>query len=407
MPLKRHIEHIAFSPEFGRQMRFIAGPRQSGKTTMARNFLAKAGCKTLYYNWDNRKTREAYIRDNHFFLSDIYNVPAGKDGKRWICLDEIHKYPDWKNILKDFFDTFQEEINFIVTGSARLDMMRKSGDSLTGRYFNFRLNPVTLRELCGSHMELPPQNPEELIRRKLDTPIYHQKEFLDMLNFSGFPEPLLKASNRFHRRWQSAYVDTMIREDLRELTQIKNLEKTAALLTLLPERISSPLSINAIARDIGSSFATTANYLAALELGYLIFRIDPYYRKIARSIKKEKKAYFYDWTRNNNKGARFENYVAMELKTLIEMWEDSGEGNFKLFFIRDRDGKETDFLVTREDEPWLLAEAKVSRSEIAYHHKKHRTVLGNIPFIQIVLEENVAEKLQPGIFQMSASRLFA
>ncbi len=121
----------------------------------------------------------------------------------------------------------------------------------------------------------------------------------------------------------------------------------------------------------------------------------------------EKKAYFYDWTRNNNKGARFENYVAMELKTLTEMWEDSGEGNFKLFFIRDRDGKETDFLVTREDEPWLLAEAKVSRSEIAYHHKKHRTVLGNIPFIQIVLEENVAEKLQPGIFQMSASRLFA
>ncbi len=407
MTLKRHLGNIAFSPDFGRQMRFIAGPRQSGKTTMARHFLEKVHCQELYYNWDNRKIRDNYVKNNHFFMSDIYNAPAGQDGKRWICLDEIHKYPAWKNILKDFFDSCSEEINFIITGSARLDMMRKSGDSLTGRYFNFRLNPVTLSEMCGTPYTPPPETSEEFILQKLDIPIYHKEELLNMLRFSGFPEPLLKASPRFHNRWQSAYIDTMIREDLRELTQIKNLEKTATLLALLPERISSPLSINALAGEISSSFATTANYLAALELGYLIFRIDPYYKKIARSLKKEKKAYFYDWTRNSNQGAKFENYVAMELKSLSELWQDSGEGDFELFFIRDRDGRETDFLVTRGHKPWLLAEAKLSRSEIAYHHTKHQKALGGIPFIQIVMEENVAEKCNPGVFQLSASRLFA
>ena len=130
MHILRHIASFAFSSEFGRQMRFIAGPRQTGKTTLSKKFLASILAESLYYNWDNRQVRDAYIKNNHFFSADIYNVPCPQEGKRWLCMDEIHKYQGWKNILKDFFDTFFEEIQFIITGSARLDMMQKAAIAL-------------------------------------------------------------------------------------------------------------------------------------------------------------------------------------------------------------------------------------------------------------------------------------
>ena len=407
MTIVRHIEAIAFSPDFGRQMRFIAGPRQTGKTTIAKSFLQQNGFGSLYYNWDNRRVRDDYRRDNHFFAADMFNVPAGADGKRWIGMDEIHKYPDWKNILKDFFDSYHEDAFFVVTGSARLDMMRRSGDSLAGRYLNFRLSPVVLRELAATRLPAPPARADDLINDKLQRPTYRAEELATLLRFSGFPEPLVNGTERFQRRWKDAYIDTLLHEDLREITQIKNLEKTIDLMFLLPERVSSPLSINALAGDIGCSFATAANYLAALELGYLIFRVKPFHRKIARSIRKEQKAYFYDWTRAAGKAAIFENYVAVELKSLTDAWVDSGLGNFELFYLRNRDGKETDFLICRNAAPWLLVEVKLSRSSIDSHHKKNQQQLGGIPLIQIVREEGITEKKETGIYQMSASRFFA
>ncbi len=406
MDLARHIAQIAFSPEFGRQMRFIAGPRQSGKTTTARQFLTSVSSSTLYYNWDNRAIRDAYIKNNHFFSTDIYNCPPTAEGKRWVCMDEIHKYPDWKNILKDFFDSFHEDLLFIVTGSARLDMMRKSGDSLTGRYFHFRLNPIILSELCCQPNTPPPDYATKWVKERLDTPTYNNIEMQSLLRYSGFPEPLFTSSDRFHNIWKSTYLDTLIREDLREITQIKTLEKTAVLMQLLPERIGSPLSINSLTGLLNCSFATVANFLNALELGYLIFRIPPYSNKIARSIKKEKKVYFYDWTRAEGEGAKFENYVAMEFKNRLDFWQDGGYGTFELYYVRDRDGRESDFLVVKDSLPWLLIEVKLKRSPIEYQHKKHSQLLGDIPFIQIVHEENVAEKCGSGLYQMSASRFF-
>ncbi len=406
MKISRHIKEIAFSAEFGRQMRFVAGPRQCGKTTIARDFLSEYSGESLYYNWDKRKVRDAYIHDSHFFIRDLYNVPPCENGKRWLCMDEIHKYPEWKNILKDFFDSYHEDVQFIVTGSARLDLMRQSGDSLAGRYLNFRLNPVTLGELVNLPAIPPPEKSDDLIKKCLDTPRYRQDELETLLRFSGFPEPLLLAKDRFFKRWQSGYLDSLIREDLREITRIKDLEKTAVLMHLLPSRIGSPLSINSLVGDLGCSFATVANYLAALELGYLLFRIPPYTNKIARSLKKEKKAYFYDWTRAATEAGRFENYAAVELKSKINYWQDAGYGDFDLYYIRDRDGRESDFLITRDGQPWLLTEIKLSRSSIEYQHKKHRQVLGDIPFIQLVLEDGVAEQEESGVYQMSASRFF-
>ncbi len=403
----RNLSSTAFSDDFGRQMRFITGPRQSGKTTIAKQFLSSTGCENLYYNWDNRKIRDRYFSDNHFFSSDIYNVtPIGK--KRWICMDEIHKYPKWKNVLKDFFDSFGDEHGFIVTGSAKLDMMRKSGDSLAGRYFSFHLNPIVLSELLNTRSAFSNKvKALDFIGQKLDSVRYHEDAIASLLKFSGFPEPLLAANERFFNKWHSDYFERILREDLRDLADVEELENLAKVMSLLPERISSPLSINSIATDVKCAFATAANYIKALELGYLIFRISPYNRKIARAIKKETKAYFYDWTRIPDPSKRFENYIAVELKALVDSWSDSGHGKFSLNFIRDRDGKETDFLILNDDKPWLMIEAKQSRSEIEHHHSRNREALGGIPFIQVVRQDGIAEKIGESLFQISASRFLA
>ncbi len=406
MEIKRHISGIAFSRDFGRQMRFMTGPRQTGKTVAAKDFLKTRDCEALYYNWDQRKVRERYLADAHFFTQDMGNAtPAGE--KRWLCMDEIHKYPRWKDLLKDFFDSFGEENGFIVTGSARLDMMRKSGDSLAGRYFTFRLSPLTLREATAGTFREPPADGEDWIKDRLDHAAYEREALSALLRFSGFPEPFLSGNVRFFNKWRRDYLDRLIREDLRDLTRIQELENIAAVMQLMTGRVGSPLSINALARDVRCGFSTMAGYLHAMELGYLIFRITPYSKKIARTLTKESKAYYYDWTRPKDPAAQFENYAAVELYALLTLWTDAGIGDFTLHFIRDRDGRETDFLILRDQEPWMLIETKLSRSSIEYHHRKIRSLLGDIPFIQIVREDGVAEKREQGVYQMAASRFFA
>jgi len=402
--IKRNLINTAFDEEFGKQMRFIIGPRQCGKTTAAKWFLQKYNCQNLYYNWDNRHVRDRYIEDNHFFSRDIYNVNSSWN-KPVLCLDEIHKYPKWKNILKDFYDSFCNELLFIVTGSARLDMMRKSGDSLAGRYFTFRLNPFILQEFSTGNFHEPFESAQKWINNKLEKPIYRKNELEALLTFSGYPEPLISGSDRFHRKWQTDYMDRLIREDLREITNFQEMENLAILMKLLPDKVSSPLSINSLTNDLKSSFQTVSNYLNALELGYLIFRVPSYSKKIARSIKKEKKVYFYDWTRISNIGSRFENYVACELKAITELWTDAGLGNYSLYYVKNRDGKESDFLIVKDDTPYLLIEVKLSRTNIEYHHKKNSQIL-NVPFIQIVREEGIAE-ISDKHCQMSASRFFS
>jgi hypothetical protein len=179
-------------------------------------------------------------------------------------------------------------------------------------------------------------------------------------------------------------------------------------MRLLPERISSPLSINGLAENLQTSHATMSGYIQLMELGYLLFRVRPYAKKLARSLTKETKVYFYDWTRVPEKAACFENYVAVELRGLVDLWTDWGAGPYELMYVRTRDGRETDFLILKNNTPWLLIETKLARGAIDFHHLKTRELFGgNVPFVQIVRENGVAEKSAPMVFQISASRFFA
>jgi uncharacterized protein len=402
---RKHYEKI-FSAEYKDKMRFIAGPRQSGKTTLAQYFLKNEGCEKLYYNWDRREVRNNYYQNTYFYYEDVLSLERNRPP--WLCFDEIHKIPNWKNILKDIYDTEHDKLRFIVTGSARLDLFRKSGDSLTGRYFLFHLFPITLKELVNikrnDSEEKPNLNALSFIENRLGTVKYHQSELQQLLHFSGYPEPLLEAKDNLHLMWQNNYIDTIVREDIRDIANVKNIENIARLAYLLPSRVGSTLSVNGLTKDIEVSYPAIRNYLNLLDLSYFIFKISPYSKNIVRSIKKEQKTYLFDWTRIQDNSKQFENYVAFELLSLVTYWKDHGYGNFGLHFIRNRDGQETDFLVTLDNQPWLLIEVKLSDDTIDNHHLRQAAALGNIPFVQVLFKNKVAKKLGPRQFVVSASR---
>lgn len=403
--IDRWLYNIAFSEEWGRQMRFITGPRQSGKTTLAKLKLKRENTDMLYYLWDLRSIRDKYKSNELFFTQD--KLPSHK--KSWVCFDEVHKMPKWKNILKGIYDSSYENYNFIITGSAKFDISKRAGDSLAGRFFTFHLFPVCLGELIKAN-DAPPAasgSAKIFIEKKLDAPAKYGEALSLLIEYGGFPEPLVRQSKQFHAKWSRDYFDTVVKEDIGALTRIMDREKLYDLYRLLPEMTASPISESSLATHLDTSAPTIKNYLKRLEDFYLAFRIHPYSKNIKRSLLKASKCYLYDWTRINEPGKRFENYVAVELKTLLSFWTDLSSEAYSLFYIRNKERQETDFIILKENKPWLLIESKYSDGPIQQHHFEAQKMLGNIPLVQICQEEGVCSLQSKNSFRISASRFFS
>ncbi len=408
MSIDRSLESMEMFCGAHRQMRFISGPRQSGKTTLARAVLKVHRCERFYYNWDDRGIRRRYRENPGFVWTDVK-----QDGKSrravWACMDEIHKIPKWKDILKGMFDTLEREARFVVTGSARLELFRRSGDSLVGRYFLFHLLPLTLREVIGKARVpvRPEKNSGKFVENRIDSSTPHENEMAGLIKFGAFPEPFTHQSPAFSRKWHDSNVDRLVREDLRDLTRVVDLENVATLVELLPSKIGSPLSLNSLCRDLQVSHTAVRHYVRMLDLTYILFDVRPFAARIAQSIRKERKVYLYDWSAVSDPAARFENYVAFELLAWVTHWTDAGLGRFELTYVRTRQGKETDFLILWDRLPWLLVEAKVSDRPVESHHAAHSTALGNIPMVQLCRSPDCLTKDKKNIYRISAARFFA
>ncbi len=403
--IDRILYNIAFSDEWGRQMRFITGPRQSGKTTLAKLKLEHENTKGLYYLWDLRSIRNRYKANELFFTQDI----ASSARKLWICFDEIHKMPKWKNILKGIYDSSFDDYNFIVTGSAKFDIKRRAGDSLSGRHFTFHLFPLCLCELISARSFLMPSSPKalEFIKQKIERSIRAHNQLNSLLEYSGFPEPFTRQSKKFQAKWSQDYLDTVIKEDIGALTRIIDREYLYDLYKLLPEMVSSPISESSLASHLEVSPPTIKNYLKKLEDFYLAFRIYPYSKNIKRSLLRASKCYLYDWSRVKEPGNRFENYVAVELKAQLSLWNDALGGDYQLFYIRNKDKKEIDFLITTQDKPWLLIEAKSSDGPVSRHCFDIQKMLGNIPLVQLCMEKDVCLLEKKNVYRISADRFLS
>jgi predicted AAA+ superfamily ATPase len=367
-------------------MVFMAGPRQAGKTTLA---LALAGGYTNreYVNWDVAPDRTRVLRDPYFFQA----VDRHDASRPIVVFDEIHKFRGWKNYLKGAYDRFHDEFAFLVTGSGRLDVFRRGGDSLAGRYALFHLWPFTLAELAGRRVSMQEfwSSPLAVIP---DTSQEAEWTWRRMARFSGFPEPYVRASDRSYRRWSTAYHGQLIREDIRDLTGIVSVGTVATLFSLLPDRIGSLLSITSLAEDLKAAYNTVRAWLDVLERFYLVFSIAPWTRQVARATQKARKLYLLDYAAIEDRAARLENMVAVELLRAVTLWNDLGYGPFGLHFVRNKEKEEVDFLVTEKRRPRLLVETTTSEMTVARALLKFQEQLG-VPAVQLTDEGATYRKI--------------
>lgn len=357
-------------------MVFLSGPRQSGKTTLAK-IIASSFKNSLYFSWDIPEHRTRFLQD-HLFFEGVERKDASPP---LIIFDEIHKYRDWKNALKGIYDELHNDYRFLVTGSGRLDVYQKGGDSLAGRYFPFHLFPLTVAELGDR------QRPFEEFHRaplaiNMEGAGVAQAIWDQLAELSGFPEPYLSGRKTTWRRWSQTYARQLVREDIRDLAGIKSVQELETLYLLLPTKVGSPLSVPSLCGDLKASYNSVRNWLDVFERFYLTFGVATWTGRIARAIQKERKIYLWDYAQIQDAAARFENMVAAELQRAVVLWNDLGYGRFSLHFVRDKEKREVDFLIAEEGAPFLLVEAKLGDTEPAKALRFFQEQLG-LPAVQL------------------------
>ena len=356
----------------------VAGPRQVGKTTLARRILEIDG-PGVYLSWDNRADRR-----------DI-RAARWPGGRALVVLDELHKWRGWKGWLKGEYDSRRGVTRFLITGSARLDVYRRSGDSLQGRYHHYRLHPFSYAEIAAGGLAAAPAPNEALAVRR------SARDALDaLMAYGGFPEPLLAQSARTHRRWQQQRLDRFFREDVRDLATVRDLSSIEVLAEMLPERVASPLSLNALREDLKVSHRALTHWMDVLERLYFVVRVPPFAGRRIRSLRKMTKAYLWDWSLVAARGPRFENLVAMHLLKLCHYLRDHDGFDASLHYLRDRTGRELDFLVTIGGKPWMAVEAKLNESSLDPSLVYFRDRL-KIPFVYQVVLDGTRDASERGV----------
>ncbi len=337
---------------------FITGPRQVGKTTLAKSLMSDYD----YFNYDLGEHRLA-LKEQSWDRT-----------KPLVIFDELHKMRRWKQWLKGIYDTAGVRPRLLITGSAKLNTYRKVGDSLAGRYFQYRLHPLDLKEVRS---------------------IYSPQEAFDRLwDCSGFPEPFLKGEPTYYNRWKRSHLDIILRQDLIDLQSVRDIQAVETLMVLLKENVGSPISYANLARTLERDATTIKRWLRLLEELYVIFKVTPYSKHIARSLLKEPKYYFFDFARVSDQGARLENIVASGILKELNFMEDTLGVDAKLYYVRTKDGKEIDFLVCIDNKPSSLIEVKYSDDQPSKQFKHFEDYFLGIPKIQLVRTLN-REKTYP------------
>ena len=332
-----------------RQMAFVSGPRQVGKTWVAKSV------GDAYFNWDNTGDRRQLLR-GPAALAELLGLDRLRAQPPIAVLDELHKYQKWKTLLKGFFDTYGDRAHLLVTGSSRMDIYRRGGDSLMGRYLLYRMHPWSVGECI--RMELPAKEihpPKEIKKADWEALWEH----------GGFPEPFLRREARFTRRWRSLRQSQLSREDLRDVASVRDLGTMETLMELLVERSAQQLVYSNLAAEIQVSVDTMRRWIDLLTRMHYGFTVRPWFNNVAKALRKEPKWFLRDWSGVSDDGARAENFIACHLLKGVETWTDLGFGHFELRYLRDKQKREVDFLVVRDRKPWFLVEVKLSEKTLS------------------------------------------
>ncbi len=335
--------------DLSRKIVLLTGPRQSGKTTLA----------------------QMLVQDFDYFSYDLAEHRVALMEKSWrrdcalVIFDELHKMKNWKSWLKGIYDTRGLTPPMLVTGSARLDTARKMGDSLAGRFFQYRLHPLDLKEV--------------------KTALAPEEAFGRLLRFGGFPEPFLKGEEIFYNRWKKSHHDIILRQDLLDLESVRSIAALETLIELMRRRVGSPVSYNSLAGDLQRDPKTIKRWLDLLERMYVIFKVTPYHKNIARSLLKEPKFYFYDTGQvSSDEGSKLENLVACALLKELHFLEDTLGRSCLLHYLRDKEGREIDFLIIIDNRPVLMIEVKWAEDSLSRNFAIFSKYLPYTPGVQLV-----------------------
>ncbi len=349
-----------------RQMLLLMGPRQVGKTTLCK-LLSEKWNDTAFLNWDDREDR-LLILEGPRSVGRAIRLETLRGAKVLVIFDEIHKFEGWKDFLKGFFDLYESQTAILVTGSARLDSFRKSGDSLMGRYFSCSMHPISVAELVRKRYQESEIFPPKRISNE---------EYAQLLTFGGFPEPFLNGNKRFYNKWRAFRFEQLFREEMRDLTQIQNIDLMEVLAELLQRQVGQLTTFSSLAKKLGKSDQTVRFWLKMLANLYFCFEIRPWAKNVTRSLIKEPKYYLWDWSLCDDEGSKHENFIASHLLKAVHYWTDCGFGKYHLYYVRDKDKREVDFLVTKDQKPWILIEVKSS---------DHKSISNSLNYFQEMLD---------------------
>jgi hypothetical protein len=327
-----------------RQMVLVSGPRQVGKTTTC------GALGGVYLNFDNSDDRRLLLRGPGA-LAERLELDRLQATPPLVVFDELHKYGRWKTLLKGFFDTYGDRVRIAVTGSAKLDVYRRGGDSLMGRYFLYRMHPFSVAELLRADV------PADVVNAP--APIT-EAEWQALWSHGGFPEPFLRRDPRFSRRWRRLRHELLAKQDVRELTRVEELATLETLMRILNERSGAQLVYANLASELGVAVDTVRRWVDLLCRLHVGFLVRPWFANVAKALRKEPKWFLRDWSGIDELGARAETLIACHLLKAVEGWTDLGLGEFELRYLRDKQKREVDFLVVRDQKPWLLVEVKSS-----------------------------------------------
>ncbi len=366
--MKRYLENHLYS-DLKEKIVLLSGPRQVGKTTLSKSL----NLTQTYLNFDSFKDRTLINKEE--WARDVALV----------IFDELHKMKNWKSWVKGIYDSEGIPPSILITGSARLETYKKSGDSLAGRFFSYRLHPLSVKEVC-TYLDM---NADEAINR--------------MLLLGGFPEPFLKNNEIFAKRWRKSHLTTIVREDLLDLEKIREIKSIELLIDLLRTRVGSSVSYSSLAKELQVSAPTVKHWLSILENLYLVFAVKPYHKNIARSILKEAKYYFYDTGAViGDSGAKLENLAACAFLKELHFLEDTTGSRTALHYLRDKEKREVDFLLVADEKPLYLVEVKLSDDSFSPALFRYHGYFPEAKALQMVLNLRKS-KMKNGIKMTAAA----
>jgi predicted AAA+ superfamily ATPase len=353
--MKRYL-HDRIAADLDRKLVILTGPRQVGKTTLARQIMATR-TPAQYLNWDVAEDRAILRRGS-------WSRQA-----RLLVMDEIHKMPGWKTWLKGVVDARPPEQALLVTGSARMETFRQSGESLAGRYFAWRLHPISVGEWCA-HADVSPEAAlRHLIRR------------------GGFPETCLAATDEEADRWRAQYATDLVREDVLEFSRLHEVKTMRLFLDVLRGRVGAPLSLASIARDLAVAPGTLRRYLDILQALYIVFTVQPWHRNVARATLQAPRVYFFDTGMvRGDDGTRLENAVATMLLRHVHFRRDALGRDTGLHYIRTKDGAEVDFAISEDDALTHLIECKLADPAVHRPLARFAETFASAQAVQLVAE---------------------